>query len=53
MAGALIRLEIIIIIIGFVIGLMFLFVLLMVNRHITEVKNGLKKIIELLESRDR
>ncbi len=53
MAEILVRLEIIIIIIGFVIGLMFLFALVMVNRHIAEVKNGLKKIIELLESRDK
>jgi hypothetical protein len=53
LAGILVRLEIIIIIIGFVIGLMFLFALLMVGRHIAEVKNGLKKIIELLESRDK
>ena len=53
MAGTLVRLEIIIIIIGSVIGLMFLFALVMVSHHITEVKNGLKKIIELLEARDR
>ena len=53
MLEILIRLEIIIIILGSVIGLMFLFTLVMVNRHITEVKNGLKKIIELLGARDK
>ncbi len=53
MVGALVRLEVIIITIGFAIGLMFLFALVMVSRHIAEVKNGLKKIIELLEVRNK
>ena len=53
LAGTLVRLEIIIIIIGVVIGLMFLFALVMVSRHITEVKNGLKKIIELLKAMNK
>ena len=47
------RLEVIIIITGSVIGLMFLFALVMISRHIAEVKNDLKKIIELLEARDK
>ncbi len=49
MAETLMRLEIIIIIVGSVIGLMFLFALVMISRHITEVKNALKKVIELLK----
>lgn len=53
MAGTPVRLEIIIIIMGSVIGLMFLFALVMVSRHVAEVKNDLKKIIELLEDRDK
>ena len=53
MAGTLVRLEIIIIVMGSVIGLMFLFALVMVSRHVAEVKNDLKKIIELLEDRDK
>ncbi len=53
MAGTLVRLEVIIIVIGSVIGLMFLFTLLMVSRHVAEVKNDLKKIIELLKARDK
>jgi putative effector of murein hydrolase LrgA (UPF0299 family) len=53
LAGTLVRLEIIIIIMGSVIGVMFLFALVMVNRHVAEVKNGLKKIIELLGTRDK
>ncbi|MBL7198048.1 MAG: hypothetical protein ISS47_08105 [Candidatus Omnitrophica bacterium] len=53
MAGTLVRLEIIIIIIGSVIGLMFLFALVMVSRHVTEVKNALKRIIELLQAQDK
>ena len=48
-----VRLEVIIIIIGSVIGLMFLFTLVMVSRHVTEVRNALKKIIELLKDRDK
>ena len=43
------RLEIIIIIIGSVIGLMFVFALVMISRHIAEVKNALKKVIEILK----
>ena len=53
MAGTLARLEIIIIIIGSVIGLMFLFALVMVSRHVGEVKDDLKKIIELLQPQDK
>lgn len=53
LAGSLVRLEIIIIVMGSVIGVMFLFTLVMVNRRVAEVKNDLKKIIELLGARDK